>query len=94
LLPLLISCHNISDKDIYGKYSPVSYKITYDTLTIRRDEYYNRVIFDKNGKKFLNYNAKYLLKSPLTIKFSDFYFNLDKDLTVFPEEVLPNTIIK
>lgn len=86
LLPFLFSCQNISDNDIYGKYSPISYQNTYDTLTIHRDGLYTRIIYDKTGKKLLNYNSKYKLNG-LSIKFSDFYLNLDKDLIKFPEDV-------
>ncbi len=87
LLLLLFSCQKISDKDIYGKYSPILYKNTYDTLTIYKGGIYSRRVYDKKGKQLLNYNAKYLLKSSLNIKFSNFYLNLDKDLIAFPEDV-------
>lgn len=86
LLPLLFSCQKISDEDIYGKYSPVSYKNTYDTLTIHRGGVYNRVIYNIERKKLLDYNSKYKLDGS-SIKFSDFYLNLDKDLIAFPEDV-------
>ncbi|GAE65906.1 hypothetical protein SAMN05421692_3413 [Chryseobacterium indologenes] len=86
LLPFLFSCQNISNEDIYGKYSPISYKNTCDTLTINRDGVYNRVIYNIKGKKLLNYNSKYKLKGN-TIEFNDFYLNFDKDLIAFPEDV-------
>ncbi|MDN3693160.1 hypothetical protein QWZ06_13130 [Chryseobacterium tructae] len=86
LLLLLFSCQNISNEDIYGKYSPISYKNTYDTLTINKDGVYNRVIYNIKGKKLLNYDSKYKLDGS-SIKFSDFYLNLDKDLIAFPEDV-------
>ncbi len=86
LLPFLFSCQNISNEDICGKYSPISYKNTYDTLTINKDGVYNRVIYNIKGKKLLNYNSKYKLDGS-SIKFSDFYLNLDKDLIAFPEDV-------
>jgi hypothetical protein len=86
LLPFLFSCQNISNEDIYGKYSPISYKNTYDTLTINKDGVYNRVIYNIKGKKVLNYNSKYKLEGN-TIKFNDFYLNFDQDLIAFPEDV-------
>lgn len=79
VLPLLLfSCQNISNEDIYGKYSPISYKNSFDTLTINKDGTYNRRIYDKNKKRLLNYNSKYKLEGN-TINFDDFYLNLDKD---------------
>ncbi|KMQ67788.1 hypothetical protein ACM39_10565 [Chryseobacterium sp. FH2] len=86
LLPLLFSCQNISDEDIYGKYSPILYRNTYDTLTIHKNGIYNRVIYNKKGEKRLDYRSKYKLKD-LSIKFSEYYLNLDKDLISFPEDV-------
>ncbi|WP_185288815.1 hypothetical protein [Chryseobacterium lactis] len=87
VLPLLLfSCQNISNEDIYGKYSPISYKNSFDTLTINKDGTYNRRIYDKNKKRLLNYNSKYKLEGN-TINFDDFYLNLDKDLVTFPEDV-------
>ncbi|WP_223601696.1 hypothetical protein [Chryseobacterium sp. GVT01B] len=86
LLPLLFSCQNISSEDVYGKYSPVSYKNTYDTLTIHRDGVYNRVIYNREGKKLLDYDSKYKIDNQ-SITLSKFYLNLDKDLIAFPEDV-------
>lgn len=86
LLQLLFSCQNISRNDMYGKYSPISYNNTYDTLTINNDGTYNRVIYDKKKKRLLNYNSKYTLDGS-SIKFTDFYLNLDKDLVSFPEDI-------
>ena len=82
----LFACQNISENNIYGKYSPISYKNTFDTITIKRGGIYDRVVYDKNGKKMLHYKSTYKLNQ-LSIEFSDFYFNLDNDLTVFPEDV-------
>lgn len=86
LLPLLFSCQNISSEDMYGKYSPISYKNTYDTLTIHRDGVYNRVIYNREGKKLLDYDSKYKIDNQ-SITLSKFYLNLDKDLIAFPEDV-------
>jgi hypothetical protein len=47
LLLLLFSCQNMSSEDIYGKYSPISYKNSFDTLTINKDGIYNRRVYDK-----------------------------------------------
>lgn len=85
LLTVLFSCQNIGENDIYGKYVPISYVNTFDTLTIYKNGKCNRVVYDKNGKKLLNYNSKYTLNGH-TIKFSDFYLNLDIDLVAFPED--------
>ncbi len=86
LLLLLFSCQNISSEDIYGKYSPISYKNSFDTLTINKDGIYNRRVYDKKKKRLLNYNSKYKLEGN-TINFDDFYLNLDKDLVTFPEDI-------
>lgn len=86
LLLLLFSCQNISSEDIYGKYSPISYKNSFDTLTINKDGTYNRRVYDRKKKRLLNYNSKYKLEGN-TIKFDDFYLNLDKDLVTFPEDI-------
>lgn len=86
LLLLLFSCQNISHNDVYGKYSPISYKNSFDTLTINKDGTYNRRVYDKKKKRLLNYNSKYKLEGN-TIEFSDFYLNFDKDLIAFPEDV-------
>ncbi len=86
LLLLLFSCQNMSSEDIYGKYSPISYRNSFDTLTINKDGTYNRRIYDKNKKRLLNYNSKYKLEGN-TIEFDDFYLNLDKDLVTFPEDI-------
>jgi hypothetical protein len=37
----------MSSEDIYGKYSPISYKNSFDTLTINKDGIYNRRVYDK-----------------------------------------------
>lgn len=86
ILPLLFSCQTISDNEVHGKYAPISYKNTYDTLIIHKNGIYSRVIYNRKGKKLLGYNSKYKLDGS-SIKFSDFYLNLDKDLIVFPQDV-------
>lgn len=85
LLYLNFSCQ-IDPEKVYGKYVPDSYKNTYDTITIETNGSYKRVIYDKTGKKLLSYEAKYKLNAN-SIKFDDFYLNLDKDLKRFPEDV-------
>ncbi|WP_100075671.1 hypothetical protein [Chryseobacterium camelliae] len=85
LLYLNFSCQ-IDPEKVYGKYVPDSYKNTYDTITIETNGSYKRVIYDKTGKKLLDYESKYKLNAN-SIKFDDFYLNLDKDLKMFPEDV-------
>ena len=55
-------------------------------MIIERNGFYIRKVFDKNGKNLLNYKARYILNGN-SIKFNDFYFNLDKDLIAFPEDI-------
>ncbi|WP_294272449.1 hypothetical protein [uncultured Chryseobacterium sp.] len=85
LLYLNFSCQ-IDPEKVYGTYVPVSYKNTYDTITIKTNGSYKRCVYDKTGTKLLDYEAKYKLNAN-SIKFDDFYLNLDKDLKMFPEDV-------
>lgn len=69
-LYLNFSCQ-INPEKAYGKYVPVSYKNTYDTITIEKNGSYKRCVYDKTGKKIINYKAKYKLNGN-SIKFDDF----------------------
>lgn len=84
-LYLNFSCQ-INPEKVYGTYVPASYKNTYDTITIKTNGSYKRCVYDKTGKKLLDYEAKYKLNAN-SIKLDDFYLNLDKDLKRFPEDV-------
>lgn len=61
-LYLNFSCQTNTDK-VYGKYVPTLYKNTYDTITIERNGSYKRYVYDKTGKKLLNYKSKYKLNA-------------------------------
>ncbi len=86
LFLFFISCQGIDQNEVYGKYSPVSYKNTFDTIIIRKEGKYKRVVYDKEKKKLLDYESTYRLDGN-SIKFEDFYFNLDKDLVTFSNDV-------
>lgn len=62
LLLLLFSCQNISSEDIYGKYSPISYKNSFDTLTINKDGTYNRRVYDRKKIKILPFALVIILE--------------------------------
>lgn len=87
VLTFLVSCQTVNENDIYGKYSPISYHNTYDTLSINQNNTYSRKVYDKRKKLLLNYSAKFVLLNTSSIKFEDFYLNLDRDLIIFPNDV-------
>lgn len=86
LFLVIMSCQGINQNEVYGKYSPMSYKNTFDTLIIKKEGKYRRVVYDKMKTKLLDYESKYSLDGNL-INFDSFYFNLDKDLVAFPNDV-------
>jgi hypothetical protein len=86
LFLLFISCKGIDENEVYGKYYPVSYKNTFDTIIIKKEGKYRRVVYDKMKTKLLDYESTYSLGGN-SIKFESFYFNLDKDLVAFPDDV-------
>ncbi|WP_144283140.1 hypothetical protein [Chryseobacterium echinoideorum] len=86
LFLFIMSCQGINQNDVYGKYSPMSYKNTFDTLIIKKEGKYRRVVYDKMETKLLDYESTYSLEGNL-INFDSFYFNLDKDLVAFPNDV-------
>ena len=57
LFLFIISCQGIDQNEVYGKYSPVSYKNTFDTLIIKKEGKYRRVIYDKKKIKLLDYKS-------------------------------------
>lgn len=83
---LFISCKRIDQNEVYGKYYPVSYKNTFDTIIIKKEGKYRRVVYDKMKTKLLDYESTYSLGGN-SIKFESFFFNLDKDLVSFPNDV-------
>ncbi len=86
LFLFIISCQGIDQNEVYGKYSPVSYKNTFDTLIIKKEGKYRRVVYDKKKTKLLDYESAYKLDGN-AINFDSFYFNLDQDLVAFPNDV-------
>ena len=86
LFLLFISCKGIDENEVYGKYYPVSYNNTFDTIIIKKEGKYRRVVYDKMKRKLLDYESTYSLDAN-SIKFESFYFNLDKNLVAFPDDV-------
>lgn len=94
------SCRTISDeKDLYGKYVPINYKNTYDTITLKPDSLYLRKVCDKDNNVLLEMKGKWFLEDNSSVTFEPFYLNFDDDLHEFPELVSDtsmtfNTIIE
>ena len=82
----ITSCDNsYTEKELYGSYTPVGYKNTFDTIELKPQNIYHRKVYDKNNKLVLEMNGKWIMKSTDKVQFSDFFFNLDRDVSKFPE---------
>ncbi|PWN65880.1 hypothetical protein [Chryseobacterium oncorhynchi] len=84
---VITSCSNIKENELYGKYIPISYHNTYDTLVIKKNKEYERRVYNHNKKLLLDYKSTFQLESLGSIKFDNFYLNLDRDLVKMPEDV-------
>ena len=71
--------------DFYGTYVPIGYKNTLDSIELKPQEIYHRKVYNKTGKKVLDMNGKWVLKSDNEVQFYSFFLNLDRDVSQFPE---------
>ncbi len=88
ILTLLFSCtEHFEEKELYGYYSPVDYKNTFDTLHLQPKGIYYRKVYDGNKKLLLNTNGKWNVEKDGKVKLNGFFLNLDNDLVKYPETV-------
>lgn len=89
---LLTSCiEHFEEREIYGYYTPIDYKNSFDTIQLLPDGVYHRKVYDRNKKLLLEMNGKWTLKDNENLQFDPFYLNLDDDLVKFPEQVKDTT---
>jgi hypothetical protein len=80
------SCSNrYTEKELCGMYVPVGYKNTFDSIQLKPQGVYHRKVCDKNNKLVLDMNGKWSLERNNIIHFDSYFFNLDRDVTKFPE---------
>jgi hypothetical protein len=80
------SCdQKFEEKELYGFYSPIDYKNTYDTIQLKPNGVLQRRVYDRNRTLVLNQSGKWQLDGNTIIKFRTFFVNLDRDVAKFPE---------
>ena len=85
---MLVACdEHFETKEVYGSYTPIGYKNSYDTIQLKPDSVYHRRIYNKNHKLVLEMDGKWVLERSHIIHFIPFYLNLDIDLVKFPKSV-------
>jgi hypothetical protein len=85
-LVVLTSCSFFTNEtSLYGKYVPVNYKVTFDTLVLKQNQIYSRKIYDKDKKIVFSTTGKWKLVNGTKIVFENFFENFDRDLNRFPE---------
>jgi len=85
---LFLSCdEHFETKDLYGYYTSVNYRNTFDTLRFLPDGVYQRKIYNQSKKIVLEMHGKWLLINQHSLKIDSYFLNLDRDLVKFPELV-------
>lgn len=72
-------------KEIVGVYNLENLKLSHDTIILKENNIYDRMVYDLNGVQLLKYSSKWKFQKPNRIILTDFYLNLDDDLNKFPE---------
>lgn len=81
-----VSCvERFEENEIYGKYSPIGYKNTYDTIEIKANGIYYRKIYNNEKSLVQNINSKWRIENKNQIQFDAFFINLDRDISKFPD---------
>jgi hypothetical protein len=92
LIPFLTSCARIHESsDLYGRYAPVGYKNTFDTIELKADNLYNRKIYSKENKQVSKMIGKWSFRNSGAIRFESFFLNLDRDIVKYPELLFDTT---
>ena len=88
---LLISLSSCDDsfeiEELYGYYTPLDYKNTFDTIYLAVNGIYERKVYDKNKKLLLSTTGRWEFENNHRLRFDGFYFNLDDDLVKYPYKV-------
>lgn len=86
LFSMLLSCDEHFEKEkLYGYYSPINYKNTFDTIQLKPQGLYHRKLYDKNNQLVLELDGTWRLERNTIISLDSYFFNLDRDLDKFPE---------
>jgi hypothetical protein len=81
----IISCDLfLKEKEIYGYYTGLNYKNTYDTIHLCSGGVYYRRVYDKNKKLALEMKGAWTFDKWGSIQLKKFYVNFDDDLVKFP----------
>ena len=76
---------DFNEKQILGKYVPVNYQNTYDTIWLMEDSTYLRKLYDKNKILVLFQRAKFEYLGGNIIQLYSVFENYDRDLVLYPE---------
>lgn len=90
IIVFIMSC-SYSDNEMIGIYTPSNYKNTYDTIELSSNNVYYRKVYDRNKKLVLKIKGRWALDKDILEFYPPYFFNLDRDLTVFPE-LLKDTV--
>lgn len=83
---MFFSCEDtFKQEQVIGKYVPIGYKNTFDTIWIKADSMYLRKVYDRNNRLVLSTTQKYIFLNNNIIDFYFFFENSDRDLIQFPE---------
>src|SRR5688572_12022578 len=89
-ITILTGC-SFSESEMIGWYAPLNYKNTFDTIQLQSKGRYHRKVYDKSGKLVLEMNGKWSMKDEVINFESPYFFNLDGDVSRFPE-LLQDTV--
>jgi hypothetical protein len=91
-LLILESCDEyFNERDLYGYYVPIGYVNTFDTIQLKPNSLYHRVVYDKNSKLLLKMEGQWIFKGGNRIVLNSLYLNLDDNLVEFPESANDTT---
>jgi len=85
---LQVSCvEHVKESQVYGYYTPLGYRNTFDTIHLMSNSVYHRKVYDQNNKLVLEMDGRWNLERASSVHFVPFYLNLDDDLVQFPHSV-------
>lgn len=83
---LIVSCSfSTSENTLYGKYAPIGYRITFDTITLKENQIYFRKIYNNKKQLVFSTTGKWKLKGNTKIEFENFFENFDRNVERYPE---------
>jgi hypothetical protein len=68
-----------------GKYAPLDYINTFDTIDLQANGKYHRKVYNKHQKLMFEMDGRWNMHNEVINFEPPYFFNLDRDISKFPE---------